>query len=334
MAKTKRKNPLPKAQPSKAEPHTIEHAPQTHREAPPLVNHNANVPARLIEENRQNSNSIITSLNKTAVALASKDGGVQQVEIMERLYAMQRVAEDRQAEREFGVAKVALAMGLPTIPKRGKIEFIDKTNQKQEREYATRVDIESVLGPLCRMHGFSLEYSTETDSKGWACQVLTVRHVGGHKEVYRSPSMPLDTSGAKNNQQGAGSTSEYGKRYAVIGAFNIIGVDRDDDGNLGKHDGGDAVDDKFTSRVLSAAAKAAEKKPETPPQPRTMTLEEAAVALAKKLADAPVDKRGDVLMGNLKIIAAMEAEPALAAKAAEMRAFCVVKKEETNDQSN
>jgi hypothetical protein len=120
----------------------------------------------------------------------------------------------------------------------------------------------------------------------------------------------------------------------VIGAFNIIGVDRDDDGNLGKHDGGDAVDDKFTNRVLSEAAKLAEKKPETPPQPRTMTLEEAAVALAKKLADAPVDKRGDVLMGNLKIIAAMEAEPALAAKAAEMRAFCVVKKEETNDQSN
>jgi len=302
----------------------VQSAPQAAQEArterfghPPHggIGHNSgNVPARLIEENRQNSNSIITSLNKTAVALAAKDGGVQQVEIMERLYAMQRIAEDRQAEREFGVAKVALAMGLPTIPKRGKIEFIDKHNQKQEREYATRVDIESVLGPLCRLHGFSLEYSTETDAKGWACQVLTVRHVGGHKEVYKSPFMPLDTSGAKNNQQGAGSTSEYGKRYAVIGAFNIIGVDRDDDGNQGKHEEANPpAGDKFTTRVQVDSVT-------RPPEPeKKLTLAEAADVLENKLRNANPIARGELFMKHIGIIEAMLKDPAMIDKANELR---------------
>lgn len=316
MAKNKR---APKPAPAERSPtpHTIEQAPQASRHEPPAgIGHNSgNVPMRLIEENRNNSNSIISSLNKTAVALASKDGGVQQVEIMERLYAMQRIAEDRQAEREFGIAKVALAMALPTIPKRGKIEFIDKTNQKQEREYATRVDIESVLGPLCRQNGFSLEYSTETDAKGWACQVLTVRHVGGHKEVYRSPSMPLDTSGAKNNQQGAGSTSEYGKRYAVIGAFNIIGVDRDDDGNQGKHDEGAPVaGDKFTDRVKTDA----EKKPE-PTGPQPLPLLEAAAVLENKLRNAEPARRGELFMKHINIVEAMLKDPTMIEKANELR---------------
>lgn len=332
MAKSNRK-PQPRPQSAKSHPRTIDHEPKASvnpnhpHSAAHKVNHNANVPARLIEENRANSNSIISSLNKTAVALAAKDGGVQQVEIMERLYAMQRVAEDRQAEREFGVAKVALAMGLPTIPKRGKIEFVDKNNQKQEREYATRVDIETVLGPLCRMHGFSLEYSTDTDAKGWACQMLTVRHVGGHKEVYRSPFMPLDTSGAKNNQQGAGSTSEYGKRYAVIGAFNIIGVDRDDDGNQGKHDEG-ATGDKFTDRVKTEAAKAETPKPETPKG--DMALPEAVAALQERLLVLPYEKRGEYLMRHRLILEAMDKDPAFAPKVAELHALCVAKPEDAD----
>lgn len=308
---------------------TVFHKAPEPRYEPPKVNHNVGVPARLIEENRQNSNAIITSLNKTAVALASKDGGVQQVEIMERLYAMQRMAEDRQAENEFGIAKSALAMALPTIPKNGKIEFIDKTNQKQEREYATRVDIESVLGPLCRLHGFSLEYSTDTDAKGWACQVLTVRHVGGHKVTYKSPYMPLDTSGAKNNQQGAGSTSEYGKRYAVIGAFNIIGVDRDDDGNQGKHDGEGPAPDKFAERVKQEAGKPTAEA--SKPEKATMSLDEAAEALEAKLLATEVAKRGDVLMNNIKVISAMEADTKHLDKAKFLRELCNAPAEE---QSN
>lgn len=257
-------------------------------------------PAAQVREQRGHSNQIIEAITKTAVALATKEGGVAQVEIMERLWSMQKDAEDRQAEREFGIAKVALAMELPTIPKNHKISFIDKTNNLQEREYADRVDIESVLDPICRKHGFSKEYSTDTID-GKAAQILIVRHVTGHKEAYKSPYMPLDTTGSKNNNQAAGSTAEYGKRYVLIGAFNIIGVDKDDDGNLGA-DPGKPPADKFTDRVKGDAEAKAETKP-----PETVSVEEAANMLETKLRnEVDIPKRGKILMNNIRVIEALD----------------------------
>lgn len=265
----------------------------------------SNVPAQLINEGRKQSHYIIDTLAKTATHLASGEGAGDKVAIIERLWAMQKDAEDRQSEREFGIAKVALAMQLPTIPKTKSIDFIDKNNQRQTREYSDRSDIESVLDPICRHHGFSKEYSTKTVD-GKACQILTVRHVGGHKEVYESPYMPLDTTGSKNNNQAAGSTAEYGKRYALIGAFNIIGVDKDDDGNLGKDTEDKA--DKFTQRVQEEA-KAAEEKPPVMGVKEKMPALEAAQLLEAKLRNTKdLEARGKILMKNTAILGALMSE--------------------------
>lgn len=314
-----------KNKPQRTRPQMKQEAPQARQDAPELQSPQerpqrapersvAVLPATLVTEQRNQSNQILSALTKTAVALSGKEGAVAHVEIMERLWGMQKEAEDRQSEREFGIAKVALAMDLPTIPKNHAITFVDKNNEKRETPYADRGDIETVLDPLCRKHGFSKEYSTETID-GKACQVLVVRHVSGHKEIYRSPYMPLDTTGSKNNNQAAGSTAEYGKRYALIGAFNIIGVDRDDDGNLGK-DPSEPKSDKFASRVQAEAAAA-------PPKPPVLTLPEAAAALESKIRNLTGSQaRGEMLMKHLNIVAAMEKDAALAEKAAELRKLC------------
>jgi hypothetical protein len=257
----------------------------------------APVAQRLVDDGRKQSHYLIDTLSKTALSIAGGEGAVEKVAVIERLWAMQKDAEDRAAEREFGISKVALAMELPVIPKKHAIEFIDKNNVKRETPYADRGDIESVLDPICRKHGFSKEYSTETID-GKACQVLTVRHVAGHKEVYRSPYMPLDTTGSKNNNQAAGSTSEYGKRYALIGAFNIIGVDKDDDGNKGGNPA-DQAKDKFAARVHEQTATTTGSDEER--------LTAAAAQLSQMLSDAPTkEKRGEILMKNLKIISKLE----------------------------
>lgn len=302
----------PQARPDAPEPQHTQERPQLASERSVAV-----LPATLVTEQRNQSNQILAALTKTAVALSGKEGAVAHVEIMERLWGMQKEAEDRQAEREFGIAKVALAMDLPTIPKNHAITFVDKNNEKRETPYADRGDIETVLDPLCRKHGFSKEYSTETID-GKACQVLTVRHVSGHKEVYRSPYMPLDTTGSKNNNQAAGSTAEYGKRYALIGAFNIIGVDRDDDGNLGQ-DPSQPKGDKFSERVQTDAAQQPKKA-----EPPKLTLPQAAEALESKIRNAAQDKRGDILMKHINIIGEMEKDATLAEKAAELRKLCEV----------
>lgn len=311
--KTKRGRINPKAKQRMRGPETIDQPPRMGTSAP----HNSgNVPTKLITEQRSHSTQIIEALTKTAVALSGKEGLIDQVAIMERLWAMQKDAEDRQAEREFGIAKVALAMDLPVIPKNHMIEFVDKNNVSRKTPYADRADIESVLDPICRKHGFSKEYSTHT-VEGKAAQIMTVRHVSGHKEIYYSPYMPLDTTGSKNNNQAAGSTAEYGKRYALVGAFNIIGVDKDDDGNQGKDTPAPAAD-QFSARVQEAAEKP---KPEVAPRtaPKKLTLPEAAAALEEKLLRTPQGERGATLMQHINILGEMEKDTVLSAKASELR---------------
>jgi hypothetical protein len=272
------------------------------------------LPAQLAEENRSTTNQIVNALTKAAMSIAAKDNPLQVVEVMERLHKMQIFAEDRQAEREFGLAKVAISNEIPTIPKTKSYEFVDKANQKQVRLYSDRVDIESVLDPLTRKYGFSKEYSSKTDARGWTCQVLTLRHAGGHTSVYESPYQPLDTSGAKNNSQAASSTAEYGMKQVLKGAFNIIGVDLDDHGDNVNMPNSSATKqpDAFTDAVRAEAAKKPVEKPK-------LTLAEAAALVEKKIRAAEPDKRGAVLMTDIKVIAAMEADETFAAKAAELR---------------
>lgn len=281
----------------------------------------AQVPARLAEENRRNTNQVLAALTKAAVSIGVKENAIEVVEVMERLQKMQMIAEDRQAEREFGLAKVAVSNDIPTIPKTKSYEFVDKANQKQLRFYSDRVDIESVLDPLTRKHGFSKEYSSKTDAKGWTCQVLTVRHAGGHSAVYESPYQPLDTTGAKNNSQAASSTAEYGMKQVLKGAFNILGVDFDDHGdnvNMPHPDAAKAHD-KFADRVKGEAGKA---QPQNTEPKQKMTLDEAAAAVEQKIKSADKGNAGKVMMTHIKVIAAMEADDKLKAKAAELRQYC------------
>ena len=313
MSKAK-KNKVRAAEPSHRPEQTVE-PPQSKTSSKTV----ANVPLRLVEENRHHSNQIINALTKAATTIAGKENALEVVEVMERLHKMQVFAENRQAEREFGAAKVAVAQELPTIPKTKSYEFVDKNNQKQTRMYSDRVDIESVLHPLCIKHGFSKEFSSKTDARGWTCQVMKLRHAGGHTEVYESPYQPLDTTGSKNNSQAASSTAEYGMKQVLKGAFNIIGVDFDDHGdNVNMPNSNAATPDKFTAKVKEEAQGA--KAPEKPEMP----LPEAAAAFEQRLTALAPEKRGEYLMRHIKLVAAMEAEPTLAPKAAELRKLCEV----------
>lgn len=290
-------------------------AQRSHKKDEPRLVHGEiiSVPANIIAHDRKTSNQIIETLSKTALSIAGSEGAADKVMVLQTLWNMQKEAEDRQGEREFNIAKVAVAMELPPIPKTKLIEFVDKKNEKQSRAYSDLDDIEGVLDPICRKYGITKEYSTRTDAKGWACQILTVRHVGGHKEVYEGSYMPLDTTGAKNNSQAALSTAKYSRRGALVGAFNIYHVDEDLDGATPIST--EAKPDKFGERVEKEAAK-------QPAAKEILTLPEAATALESKLRNLPMEKRADVMIKHINIIGAMEADPALAAKAAELRQLC------------
>lgn len=283
------------------------------------------LPAKIVEENRKTTHHIIDTLARTALAISTAENAGEKLNVIQSLWNMQKEAEDRQAEREFNVAKVSVAMEMPPVPKTKKIDFIDKKNEQQTRYYADLDDIEGVLDPICRKYGIVKEYSTKTDARGWAAQVCTVRHVSGHKEVYEGSYMPLDSTGSKNNSQAALSTAKYSRRGALIGAFNIYHVDEDLDGET--PDTG-PKEDKFAARAQAQAA-AAKPAPQPTDKPK-LSLDEAATVLEHKLQNTPLEKRGAVLMEHIKIIGAMEASDKLAAKAKELRELCAAKVEGDN----
>lgn len=140
---------------------------------------------------------------------------------------------NRQAMMDYDAAMVRLQAKLADakITKTGKIEFSGKDKKggdyHQSTPYAKLEDIDKVLRPLMRAEGFVVTYLTSgTERPIVTCKIT---HDGGHSET-SSMTLPLDTSGSKNNLQGAGSSISYGRRYTLCAMLNLITPDEDDDG--------------------------------------------------------------------------------------------------------
>lgn len=165
---------------------------------------------------------------------AARDPSVN-IEKMERLFDMHAKMQADRAKREFWTAFSEMQPKLPTIGRNGEI----KTNEKDEKgnktgrqvkqsKYALWEDIDEAARPVYSASGFSLSFRVaQTPERLTTTAVLA--HKGGHVEE-TSVSLPIDTSGSKNNVQGWGSAMSYGKRYAATAILNIVTRGQDDDG--------------------------------------------------------------------------------------------------------
>lgn len=157
-------------------------------------------------------------------------------EKMRALLDMQRDIEDRDAKKAFTRAFNALQAELPVINKDGKIDHGEGTtakgNQKLKTRFATYPNLNRVVGPLMKKHGFTFSTSMEPDPSGTMIAVSTLSHVEGdsRKTHFR---LTADTTGSKNNQQGWGSSQQYGMRYNMIALLNIVTEAREDADNDG-----------------------------------------------------------------------------------------------------
>lgn len=171
-----------------------------------------------------------------ALLALAKDPSLN-IDVFDRLIALQERSEDRQAERAFNAAFVRMQAKLPVVKRDGKLEY-DKTKGKPEdgkilvTKYARWEDIEKAIRPAYTSEGFSLSFQIAprlVDGGGLMISAI-LRHEGGHKEIGDPMPVPLDTSGGKNNVQAYGSALSYGKRYAAFAALNIVTEGDDDDG--------------------------------------------------------------------------------------------------------
>jgi hypothetical protein len=162
-----------------------------------------------------------------AVMAAAKDPSID----ADKLTALVGLAErlqDRGAREEFYRALNAAQQEMPRIPKRGVI-ISHKTGKEQSR-YARLEDVDERVRPIYERHGFAVTFPGAQIRDGRTIYLARVMHRAGHVEEY---SMPLatDTSGSKNETQGAGSTMSYARRYLLKSIFHVIEEGEDNDGN-------------------------------------------------------------------------------------------------------
>jgi len=152
------------------------------------------------------------------------------VEKMQRLLDIREIELNRFAEKAFNAALVRAQGEMQPI-------IADANNPQTRSQYATYAALDRECRPIYKRFGLAPSFSTEPTSElNSLLVVCMLGHVDGHARRYQIP-MPIDTKGIKGvdmmtRTHATGSAYTYGKRYLLIGMFNLaIEDETDDDGN-------------------------------------------------------------------------------------------------------
>ena len=160
-----------------------------------------------------------------------------------KLETVMRVAnqqQDREREIQFYQDKNRAVRAMPLIRKDGRIVILDKNHPEDMSKARTQGhfekwnDVQAAITPVLDRFNLTLTHKIDhADNQTVVIAVLT--HDNGYREESGPMRLPLDTSGGKNNVQGAGSSQTYGMRYTAraICGLKLVGGQHDDDGNLG-----------------------------------------------------------------------------------------------------
>jgi hypothetical protein len=197
--------------------------------------------AEVKEQTPVSSADAIISVIERAVSNPDVD-----IDKMERLLEMQQRVMATNARAAYYSALADMQTELPAIPRRGAIK--NKNGGVQSR-YALWEDINDAIKPVLAKYGFALSFRTGRDDR-----MITVTGVLSHREGHSEETMialPQDESGSKNNVQGVGSSTSYGKRYVAQALLNLTSYDEDDDGQAAGR--GKTITDEQCNELLALA---------------------------------------------------------------------------------
>lgn len=141
--------------------------------------------------------------------------------------------QDRAQKQQFYEDKAAAMFEMPSIRKDSKIIIPGKNGapDRVQGTFAKWPDMQRAIYPVLDRH--NLRLSHDVDHEGVNVLVTPIlQHRNGYVERGGQMALPLDTSGGKNNTQGAGSAQSYGMRYSTVAMLGIRYEAADDDGNL------------------------------------------------------------------------------------------------------
>jgi hypothetical protein len=144
------------------------------------------------------------------------------------IFDLKRGLEADRAKLEYVMAFSAMSDELPVITKKGQIK--NKAGQVQSK-YARYEDIQRIVKPILRRHGFTVNHEQTPDNSAEMVLTSFLMHRGGHsqKSTFRAKA---DDSGSKNDVQGLGSIASYAKRYNVVALLDLEMQGEDDDGQM------------------------------------------------------------------------------------------------------
>ena len=161
------------------------------------------------------------------------------VEVIERLVALQERVTERNARAAFVEALSAFREECPPIQKtRINDQFsVTRNGVRRQARYAPLEEIDRVARPVAAKYGLTWTWDTriEGDLMNVVCRVM---HIAGHAES-TSVAMPFASKAGSSPQQKYGSAQTYGMRYSLIAALGLTMADEDDDGAGGNAGGGD-----------------------------------------------------------------------------------------------
>jgi hypothetical protein len=188
---------------------------------------------------------------------AARDPSVD-IDKMERLLAMRERMQAQQAKTAYLAALAEMQPKLPIVTKRGVISMNDKDErgaktggQRAMSKYALWEDINEAITPILKDGGFSLSFRISHPTPDRVAVTAVLGHRDGHTEE-TTLGLPIDSTGAKNNVQGWGSSVSYGKRYTALALLNISARGEDDDASAAG--AGETITDAQCSTILDKIA--------------------------------------------------------------------------------
>jgi hypothetical protein len=165
------------------------------------------------------------------------------MDVLEKLMALQERWEKNQARKAFDAAMAAAKAEIPVIFKNREVDF---TSQKGRTNYRHEdlAGIARTVDPILAKHGLSYRFRTTSAPNEPVTVTCILSHRDGHSEE-NTLAAGRDDSGNKNSIQGVGSTITYLQRYTLKAALGLAASDDDD----GKAAGAVAITDEQAAEI-------------------------------------------------------------------------------------
>jgi hypothetical protein len=163
---------------------------------------------------------------------AAVSKGVEGVEVLERLVALNERMMDRAAAQEFAGALARFQAAVPPIAKtREAKEGVTRSGGKFGGYlYAPLDEVARTVNPLLSAEGLSYSWDTWFSDDGKKLRVTcTLRHANGHSISSQFEAPTETVTQAMSAQQKVANAQSYGRRYSLIAILGLTTTDPDDD---------------------------------------------------------------------------------------------------------